>query len=401
MFIECFSGLMGGGKSFFSTVRAAQHIASGGLVVSNIHFELEPWFNDAYADKMTPFRLPTRFEGCRKQINPDLTVSDVIEIVNGVPHFVYNSKGLKHYLKREHGWTYQEGQFRYLPDEQVNVYLHQHIPRGSVGLPVLVILDEALDKFESNGTTSNSTAEFRSFLRHVRKLGVSLIFIAQDFESLDKKIRMLTHFVWRFRDLLTWPLPVINRPFPPPFCHYIVCQQYHQSQFGSLKAKTINSKTWFPRDSDVFGCYQSVSLHNVRLKMADDSKTDFRLTTKKKAKTVYLIERLFIYSVLGFLLWSYFWPSEPKKVPDPVSKTVPSPDRVVPSVPVKEPPPPVVRVVEPTVTLVNGRGEVVRVIVENKEIEYFPPLKMPQGGLFYTVTEKSGGGLPVIALAGS
>jgi hypothetical protein len=263
---------MGGGKSFYSVIRSAEHMARGGVVFSNIKFVLDPWFNDAYSHKMRSFWLPDCFDGCRVELHKGGLVLPVMELRNGVPHFEYNSHGLRHYLKTVYRWNLQEGQYHYIEDDDVGPELSQLLPKGSTSQPVLCILDEALDHFEGNGA---STTEFRSFLRHVRKLGINLIFIAQDFGSMDKKIRMLTHYVWRFRDLYTWPVPVINRPLPMPWRDHIVCEKFHRSQFGKAKSETLNKNTWVVRDMLVFGCYQSVSLHNAGIKMAADMQTDF------------------------------------------------------------------------------------------------------------------------------
>jgi hypothetical protein len=305
MFVECFSGLMGGGKSFYSVKRAAEHISNGGVVYSNIRFQLDPWFNEAYADKMKEFWMPECYDGCRVEMHKGGLCLPCIKREGDRVFFEYNSRGLKHYLRTEHRWPYQEGQYHYIPDESVGPDIYTILPQGTTSRPVMVILDEALDHFESNGQSSSSTVEFRSFLRHIRKLGINLIFIAQDFGSLDKKIRMLTHFVWRFRDMYTWPVPVFNRPLPMPWRDHIICEKFHRSQFGKTTAEPVNKGTWQWRDPDVFGCYQSVAMHNVRLKMAEGVQTDFSHIEKieKKGAKVALWERLIIYSALAASLF--------------------------------------------------------------------------------------------------
>lgn len=276
MFIECFSGLTGGGKSFFSTLRAAEQIAVGGIVFSNIKFEIEPWFNESYSQFMPSFWLAEKSDGCRVELHKDDSITPVTRIgKGGVVEYEYNSRGLRHFLRVKYGWALQDGQCHYISDEDVNSDLPTLLPKGNQRRSVLVILDEALDHFESSERGANANAEFRSFLRHTRKLGINICFIAQDFNSLEKKIRSLTHYVWRFRDLYSWPVPVFNRPLPAPWKNNIICEKYHQSQFGKLKAEPINKNTWIFRDPLIFGCYQSISLHNAGIKMADDMQTDF------------------------------------------------------------------------------------------------------------------------------
>ncbi|MDF7809650.1 zonular occludens toxin domain-containing protein, partial [Pontiellaceae bacterium B12219] len=243
-FVECYSGLMGGGKSFNSLLHAAEHIASGGVVYSNIIFKLDPWFNDAYSEEMKSFWLPECFEGCRKELHIGGLVLPVMRRnKDGKAEFEYNSRGLRHYLKTVHKWNYQDGQYHYLEDDEINADLPSKLPEGSQSKAVMVILDEALDHFEAGSSSKNANAEFRSFLRHIRKLGIHLIFIAQDFGSLDPKIRALTHFVWKFRDMHTWPVPILNRPLPKPWGDHIVAEQYHKSQFGKAKSEPINKNT--------------------------------------------------------------------------------------------------------------------------------------------------------------
>ncbi len=275
MFVECFSGLMGGGKSFFSLIRIAEHIANGGVVYTNIRVQPDPWFNETYSHLMKSFWLPECFDGCRMEMHKGGLMLPVIRARGEVKEFEYNSRGLRHFLRTTKKWNLQEGQYNYLPDELIGPDLPEHLPRGSQTRPVLVIVDEALDHFESNIKGGSATAEFRSFLRHIRKLGINLVFITQDFGSLEKKVRDLTHFVWRFRDMYTWPVPIFNRPLPPPWRDHIVCEKFHRSHFGKAKAEAINKNTWVFRDPLVFGCYQSIAMHNTKIKMADDVQTDF------------------------------------------------------------------------------------------------------------------------------
>ncbi len=302
MFVECASGLMGGGKSFHSVLRSAEHIANGGVVFTNIKFLLDPWFNEAYAHKLKSFWLPVCYLQCRKELHKDGLVTAVERVNNqGVTEFEYNSKGFRKYLEIKHKWILQDGQYNYLPDEHINADLPTKLPKGSQTRPVLVILDEALDHFEAGGSSKNANAEFRSFLRHIRKLGINLIFIAQDFGSLDPKIRALTHFVWKFRDMYTWPVPVFNRPLPMPWRDHIICEKYHRSHFGKAKAEAINKKTWIMRDTNVFQSYQSISLHNSGIKMADDMKIDFAgegKLIKNKGKKMNLLERAALFACL-------------------------------------------------------------------------------------------------------
>lgn len=318
MHVECFSGLMGGGKSFWSLITAALHISKGGVVFTNILFHLDAWFNDAYAHVMKSFWLTECFDGCRVEMHKGGIVLPVMRrTADGVPEFEYNSHGFRYFLAKRYKWELQPGQYHYIPDSDVNADLPSRLPPGSQRRALLVILDEALDHFESNGTgTSNATAEFRSFLRHIRKLGIHLVFIAQDFGSMDKKIRMLTHYVWRFRDLYSWPVPIFNRPLPSPWKDHIICEQFHRSHFGKAKSITVNKDTWIARDPLVFQSYQSISLHNSGIKMAEDIQVDFGdvgKIVKKREKKMNWLERAALILCLVLAGMGAF-----KKVPAPV-----------------------------------------------------------------------------------
>jgi hypothetical protein len=308
MFVECFSGLMGGGKSFYSVIRICDHIAKGGIVFTNIKLHIDPWFNESYSDKMKSFWSTDCNGSCRMELHKGGMVIPVMKKnKQGECEFEYNSRGLKSYLRNEYKYELQEGQYHYLDDSVIGPKLSEHLPRGSQMMPVLCILDEALDHFESNSKGS-ATAEFRSFLRHIRKLGINLVFIAQDFGSLEPKIRSLTHFVWRFRDMYTWDVPIFNRPLPPPWRDHVVCEKFHRSQFGKMKAEPVNKNTWVYRDTNVFGCYQSIALHNAGIKLADDMKTDFGDAGKivKEKKKMNVLERVALFACLLISLVGLF-----------------------------------------------------------------------------------------------
>lgn len=320
---------MGGGKSFSATQRMLRQIASGGVVYSNIQLKIDPWHNPDY--DMKEFHIPVCPLLERVGYIPECKLSPAVGVSKRLPLietdnkgrrcWVFNSHGADFFLRRFCSWNYQEGQFNYLPDDVVGPSLSHHLPRGAVDYPVLVVLDEALDHFESE--SANTNAEFRSFLRHVRKLGINLIFIAQDFGSLEKKIRVLTHYVWTFRDMKTWKVPVIgavlpNGVLPYPWNDVIQQRQYHGKQFGTIKAEPINKGIFQPRDTFVFQCYQSVSLHNAAIQMngvASHFGEGGRISKGKKKMNKF--ERILIYGLLGVALSFGF-----KKAPVPPSVPV-------------------------------------------------------------------------------
>ncbi len=304
-YIECVAGLTGGGKSFTVVERMLEHIAAGGVVYSNIRLELDPWFNESY-QKMKEFYLVDEFSDHKEERKEEGVFPVKFTGKDGVEKFVYNSKGCKDFLRRFRRWEYQEGQYNYIEDSNVGAGLMDFIPAGDVDHPVLVVLDEALDHFESGD--GNTSSEFRSFLRHTRKLGVNLIFIAQDYGDLDRKIRNLVHFVWEVKDMKFWKVPVFGPvlsmfgtggALPLPWSDNIHTRQWNAKQFGKAKATPVNKRQWVFRDTLIFQCYQSVSLHNSGVQLQGKA-SDFRGKGRieLKGRKVKPIERILIYAAL-------------------------------------------------------------------------------------------------------
>jgi hypothetical protein len=129
------------------------------------------------------------------------------------------------------------------------------------------VLDEAVDFFDTDDR-GKANREFLSFLRHSRKQCVDMIFIAQDFNELNKRIRNQTHFIWTFWDMQTFKIPGIRSTLPPPWKNMILCQQWNRNMSGG-----VLKRVWKTRDTGLFGCYRTDELFRA-LKSAD-GKTDF------------------------------------------------------------------------------------------------------------------------------
>ena len=270
--IEGYVGLIGGGKSLNATDRMMRYMAAGGVVYTNMTLVQKPWYNLRYAHKMREFRLPRI---------PNVPGS-IVSIVGGEYYlflgehcicrikggFAYaNSCGFEEYLCRTYKWQYQEGQYNRLSNEDLTGELHSLIPRGTPDKPVLCVLDEAVDFFDTDDR-SKANREFLSFLRHSRKQCVDMIFIAQDFTELNKRIRNQTHFIWTFWDMQTFKVPGLRTTLPPPWRNMILKQQWNRNMSGGpLK------REWKVRDNGLFGCYKTDELFRS-LKSAD-GRTDF------------------------------------------------------------------------------------------------------------------------------
>ncbi|MEE9369367.1 MAG: zonular occludens toxin domain-containing protein [Pontiella sp.] len=300
--IEGYVGLIGGGKSLNATDRATDYWAGGGVVCSNMTFMPDPWYNLRYESKMKSFRLP------------EIPVGDV-RVIGGVSYvfegedclarlegdIAYaNSCGYKDYLRRRKKWEFQDGQFIKLKNSDLEGELHALIPKGTPDKPVLLIIDEAIDFFDTDDR-GTANKEFLSFLRHSRKQSVDVIFIAQDYTEINKRIRNQTQFVWTFWDMATFKIPGLRSTLPPPWRNMILCQQWNKEMKGG-----VLKRVWKSRDVDLFGCYKTDELFRS-LKSAD-GKTDFsgEGAIKKESKKMNMFEKVALFLCMLFSALSFF-----------------------------------------------------------------------------------------------
>lgn len=199
--IEIFEGRLGGGKTYSAVYRGMCHFLRGGTVCTNIDLN---------------------WDGCCK------------------------------YARDRFGLELERDQFIYLSDEQIPAF-HKHTPSGTGELPVLVIIDEAPLNFDSRDFAQNykDNREVYTFSRQSRKTDTDLILIAQDATDLDKKLRNLSQYTWRFRDLSKWKIPGLGMKFP---FNWILCVQM------DYDGKTMLDKNFIPKDKGIFRCYNTKSL---------------------------------------------------------------------------------------------------------------------------------------------
>lgn len=290
--IEAFVGLIGGGKSFNAEARMAEYIASGGVVCTNIQQMLLPWYNYRYADKLKAFKIedPT---------NPE----DLFQDEEGV--YWANARGLKHYLKERYNWDLQEGQIIDLNNDQISGALHEHLPAGTADKPVLVVIDEAVDFFDTDDR-STANKEFLTFLRYSRKLCIDIIMIAQEFTELNKRIRNQVQWVWTFKDLGTERIPVLRMPYPAPYKNNIAGAQWSGRRWGKDSEEPVKvTMRW--KDQRIFGCYKTEELFR-EVKVLRDVKTNFSGSGSlgKGKKKMNKFERLALVASLVFSVLGYF-----------------------------------------------------------------------------------------------
>ena len=301
--IEGYVGLIGGGKSLSATDRMMRYMAGGGVVYTNMTLVRNPWYNLRYSHCMREFKLssPPAY-GVVRVIGGQYYYFDgelcLCRIEKG--RCYANSCGFEDYLKRTYKWQYQEGQYNKLSNEDLTGELHALIPRGTPSKPVLCVLDEAVDFFDTDDR-GKANREFLSFLRHSRKQAVDMIFIAQDFQEVNKRIRNQTQFIWTFWDMQTFKIPGLRTTLPPPWKNMILCQQWNRNMSGG-----VLKRVWKTRDTGLFGCYRTDELFRA-LKSAD-GKTDFsgEGNIKPKGKKMNVFERAALFFCVLFSALSFF-----------------------------------------------------------------------------------------------
>lgn len=272
--IEGYVGLIGGGKSYNATKRMLEYIASGGAVYTNMSLVLDEWYNLAYRSKMAEYKISyvPWSEGtycCKLGKEEFVFRADGLCVARcGDDGSVYvNSVGIVKYLRDVYRWRYQEGQYVKLLNEDLTGAINSLLPKGTPDKPVLAVLDEAVDFFDTDDR-GKANKEFLSFLRQSRKQCVDLIFIAQDYSELNKRIRNQTHHMWTFTDMYTFKVPGLRARLPPPWRNMILANEWNSSMTGS----PIGRK-WVSRDPRIFGCYRTDEL--FRALSVGEGKTDF------------------------------------------------------------------------------------------------------------------------------
>jgi hypothetical protein len=241
--VEVYCGVMGSGKSYRVVQKALDYVASGGCVFTNMKLEIEPWYNERYQVQAC---------GCRK------------------------------YLKDRYGWDLQEGQINLIDMDEVT-QMHTVIPKGTVSKPVLVVVDEALDDFDSldRDQSKGKLRDVLTWIRHIRKLNIDVCFIAHEFGELNNRIRSKASAIFQCRDMRKTPIPGIGISL------FFLWPYFTYAQF-SKTGKTFINTEWVVKDKSIWGCYRTDQLFRD-IKTGADRRTDFsRIEEKKKGLPMYI-----------------------------------------------------------------------------------------------------------------
>lgn len=264
--IQAFVGLVGGGKSYCSTRRMMSYMALGGRVCSNIRLV-------GYDDKL----------GDLSETSP-----------------------VRDYL-RSIGWEYQARQYVYISYDEMcdNPQWFEKIPAGqSRDKRTLCVVDEATDLFDTlDGGRLRNDSGYRAlfhFLRLSRHAHIDVLFICQDLNSINSRLRGLVANVWRSTDMRNFRLCTLKIAFP---FDVFMLQLFDRQGRNELK------REWVRKDSRIFGLYESETFGGcLGVKWDGVSVTENKLEKKGKKKMGKFWSTVVILSLLlqGVILYKLF-----------------------------------------------------------------------------------------------
>lgn len=218
--IEAFVGLVGGGKTFGATRRMCEYVLRGGVVCTNILFK--------------------GFDTATSTFDP------------GSPFLKY---------LKSRNWQYQQGQYVYISFDEMceSDTWFERVPGGvSRTQRTLLCIDESTDLFDTldrNKLSSNSgyRALFR-FLRLSRHVHVDVLFICQDYFSINSRLRGLCGSIWKSTDMQNFRLPTFHIPLP---INCFLLQKFDRT--GKLELY----REFLQKDSRIFEIYESEAFHDA------------------------------------------------------------------------------------------------------------------------------------------
>lgn len=269
-------GIPGAGKSFWAVKTAMDYIASGGCVFTNIRFRgLVDTAEKDEQGKILPSKDFFRFK-------------------------LEEKSAVRKYLKRSLKWDYQEGQYSYIPLDEYDESFLSLIPQGQPEKRLLLILDEVNEWFDSidRGKLSSNAKykELFKFLRLSRHYYVDVVFLLQDFNTLNPRLRALCAKIIKCTDMQKMKIAGFPIPFPFPWLLW--------KDYDNKGKPTGDAQTWV-KDQDIFACYDSFCEHGAVGLSGQLVKTSFESSSKKKGKKkMNIIERVVLYCVIGWLCFS-------------------------------------------------------------------------------------------------
>jgi hypothetical protein len=243
---------VGGGKSYCSVNRALNYMASGCRVVSNI--KLAGW---------------SEFCGAFCPSSP------VVEYLRDTCH-----------------WTYQPGQYIYIPfsDMAESPTWISRVPAGPDRKHRnLLIIDEATDLFDAFDREkvrgNDGARDLFRFLRLSRHVHVDVLFIAQDLSAINSRLRGLVSFIWRATNLAEFRLPFFKMKYP--CATKFLLQQFDRR--GTAEVDRVKVR----KNPKIFACYQSEAFNgDVGISSDGVVIADGRIIETKGKKKMNMFERI-------------------------------------------------------------------------------------------------------------
>ena len=278
--ISAFVGQVGGGKSFCSVRRMCSYMATGGRCASNI--ELTGWDNEL------------------NDLRPDSPVIDFL---------------------RSLGWNYQPRQYVYISyDIMVADSLwYQKIPAGiSRDKRTLCVVDEATDLFDSlDANKLRQDSGYRGlfhFLRLSRHAHIDVLFIAQDIDSINSRLRGLISNMWKSTDMKNYRIHGFKIKFPfDVFC----------LQLFDRRGKYELKREWVKKDPRIFTLYQSEVFGGaLGVKWDGVAVADGRISEQEKKKGKKMTKMQFVVLVAVLVAGFFFLSSGIQSGGDSIAKAL-------------------------------------------------------------------------------
>lgn len=238
--VEAFVGQVGGGKSFSSVRRMCNYMARGGRVVTNIMLTgYDPNTEDLKAD------------------SPVIT-----------------------FLRDRYRWQYQPRQYQYISfDDMVSLPgWFMRVPGGvDRAHRTFLCIDEATDLFDNldRGKLAQDSVyrELFRFLRLSRHVHIDVLFICQDLNSINSRLRGLVGFIWKSTDLSNFRMPGFRIALP---INSFLLQQFDRT--GKLELR----REFIAKDRRIFALYQSEAFHDAMGITFSDAVNDGKIKGGKK-----------------------------------------------------------------------------------------------------------------------
>lgn len=192
------------------------------------------------------------------------------------------------------GVELQDEQFTIIKYDDIKDF-YSVIPHGSTASPVLVILDEAHEEFNSRdwATLQKEHPKTHSFLSHARHYHCAVIFLSQSVVKIDKQFRELCQHVWHMLDMMKIGvpgLPFLRWPFP--------WWRFLRKQMDE-DGRTVIHWEFFTLDKRLYDLYESYS--DVR--GVERNGSFKRLELNKVKRKLTMKNWLVILVFLGVLGW--------------------------------------------------------------------------------------------------